>query len=68
MTLEGQGEAFTFNWIDRSSTEVARPPPAGNLVSSRCHWHPSFSDLCLLPLHAFSSCKGWVNWLSSRVL
>lgn len=29
MTLEGQGEAFTFNWIDRSSAEVARPPPAG---------------------------------------
>ena len=29
MTLEGQREAFTFNWIDRSSAEVARPPAAG---------------------------------------
>ena len=29
MTLEGQGEAFTFSWIDRSSAEVAKPPSAG---------------------------------------
>ena len=45
MTLDGQGEAFEFIWIDRSSAEVARAPPAG-VSSSTGTAASSFAGPC----------------------
>ena len=45
--------------LDRPEQRRGRKTTTGrHLVSSRYHWHPSFNNLCLFPLHAFSSCIG----------